>query len=185
MPLRHRDVFAAGIGCDVAGAWLLARGLIASSEQIHFAGLMTFGGNPEAWARGVRDRVDATFGIFWLAVGFSVQVLGYALSLAFEPNTPAGVVRALLAVALAFGAWAMVQVVDRATYRSRLRRAAIALGRVARVDGEYETRALPSGKMLRVLGERVLNQVAREGEDDSAYARRVWDVERVSDHSAY
>ena len=28
------DLFTAGIGCDLAGAWLLARGLIATPEQL-------------------------------------------------------------------------------------------------------------------------------------------------------
>lgn len=100
-PFAIEDVFAAGIGCDIAGAWFLARGFIASPDQIKLAGTTTLGGNPEAWARGVRDRVDAMFGIRWLAIGFSVQVVGYALILGFDSDPGASAQRAVVAIACA------------------------------------------------------------------------------------
>lgn len=189
-PLAIEDVFAAGIGCDIAGAWLLSRGLIASLVQVHVAGATTMGGNPEAWARGVRDRVDATFGLFWLGMGFVIQVVGYALILGTEPSVSGSIRRALVAVAFAMLAGMVVMVLDLATHRWRLRHAAVALARIARVaqpegGDRYETRPLPSGQMLRELGKRLLDEQPRDGEPDNAYARRVWKVDRISDHSAY
>src|SRR4051812_39791358 len=74
------DLFITGLGFDIAGALLLARGLLSSAAEI--AQLNTWAGVAGgATVAKVRDRVDAEFGIAALILGFTVQAIGYVVSL--------------------------------------------------------------------------------------------------------
>lgn len=65
------DLFVAGIGFDIAGAWLLARGLLASSDELALRTASLWGGNPAAVAGQIDDRIRGTIGVAALIAGFA------------------------------------------------------------------------------------------------------------------
>jgi hypothetical protein len=73
-------LFAAGAGLDVAGGFLLARGLIVGSDEILRRTITgeTFFSAPET-ASKISDKVDASLGLSTLIVGFAVQAAAYAV----------------------------------------------------------------------------------------------------------
>jgi hypothetical protein len=70
------DLFVVGLGVELVGAWLIARGLLAPLWVVKSFG--TWGGIGAAnVVDRARNRVDALFGIAFLAVGFVAQLAGY------------------------------------------------------------------------------------------------------------
>jgi hypothetical protein len=120
------DVFAGGAGCDIAGAFLLARGLIASPADIlrrSIVGENYF--SPAETASQIADKADATIGLAVLVTGFVIQAIGYAIVSAGladrRGSVAAGIAAAMVAVlvaAAALGVWRLL--------RWRVARAAIA-----------------------------------------------------------
>jgi hypothetical protein len=168
------DLFAFGIGCDIAGAWLLARGLLLSPHALWVR--FTWAGVEQRFVDEARDRTLAVFGIAALIGGFAIQALGYALSLAVESDTDASADRALVAVAFAVLAVALVLGVEAVTRRRRLRSLLL---RVARADPIGD--GTPAAPTVRVLtsAASAIGVERRDGEDDVAYARRAFGVEDV------
>lgn len=74
------DLFVAGLGFDIAGAWLLARGLLASPSEIALRTAQLWGGNPATTAAELEDSVSGSFGLSALLFGFVVQGISYAIS---------------------------------------------------------------------------------------------------------
>jgi hypothetical protein len=74
------DLFIVGLGVDVFGAYLVARGLLLSPSTLKVFG--THGGIGVAdVVDRVRNRVDARFGLTLLMSGFSLQLVGYLFQL--------------------------------------------------------------------------------------------------------
>lgn len=176
VPLAPEDLFAVGLGVEVAGAYVLARGLITGLPDMATAGTWA-GMGGQASVKLIRDRVDATFGLAALAFGFLTQAAGYVVAAASVDSgatsggraaTFAGVVVASLAAAL-LGWWLTA---DR-----RVRRLGL---RLAYYDGEGVKQPRPRGPVLLDLGVE-LGHPAHTGETYGAYADRVWEVEDVED----
>jgi hypothetical protein len=168
------DLFAIGIGCDIAGAYLLARGLLVSPRALWvrftFAGLMT------RFVDEARDRVMAVVGLLALVTGFLIQALGYALTLAIGSSSDKSFTRALVALALSAATVALVVGVEAATRRRRLRSLLLA---IARADTVGEG---PAGApTLRVLihGAPAIGVERKKEESDADYARRAFGVREL------
>src|SRR5689334_5258333 len=74
-------LYTAGIGFDLGGAYLLARGLIATPRMLALVSGSYYGSNAYLGVSVARDRLDAISGVSALALGFSVQLVGYLLVL--------------------------------------------------------------------------------------------------------
>jgi hypothetical protein len=110
--LSLTDLFIVGLALDITGAVLLAKGLLISPETISSISATLWGGNPETARDRCRNRVDAEFGVAYLASGFLFQAIGYSLDIGGVPSeTGAGRLlaalgMALIAAAVAIGAYA-------------------------------------------------------------------------------
>jgi hypothetical protein len=81
------DLFILGLGLDLAGAVLIARGLLISPAAI--ARLNTWGGlESGSTVDRARNWVDAFFGVVYLGLGFACQAAGYFAELG--GSTPKG-----------------------------------------------------------------------------------------------
>lgn len=179
MQLAVTDLFVVGLGFDLVGGWLLARGLIARPGIIVHRHTSYLGTNaPSAYA-AAEDRVDGQLGVASLLLGFLLQAVGYVLTLAHgeAPTYSAGralTALALLAVAvvLALGVWRRIRprllhslLVDMAHWT--VTRATEPPVRQSRADPT----ALASWAAIG-------GEARRDGEDDRTYAKRVF---RLSD----
>jgi hypothetical protein len=118
--LQSTDIFAFGIGLDIGGGYLIARGLLVAASDILRRSL-----NdehyfiPEETASLIADRVDAQIGLVALLFGFAVQAAGYGFSAASVGGVltahsawaRAGAVcgASLIAVSLVIVAWKRVR----------------------------------------------------------------------------
>jgi hypothetical protein len=114
LSLTITDLFVVGLGFDIAGAILLASGLLISPAAID--GLGTWAGLETGdTVDRCRNRCDAIFGVSFLVAGFFFQAVGYGAQLAgvqMATSTDRTVTAALLgivAVTLAFGTWALLR----------------------------------------------------------------------------
>ena len=112
------DVGAAGLGIDFVGAWLLARALLLSPQEVFsrtHAQDNVFTSDDEE-RRLARDTLRAVLGVSLLGAGFACQLAALIANQAAEPPTPT-TQRALVAllcaaVAVALGAglsWLAIQ----------------------------------------------------------------------------
>ncbi len=170
--LSLNTLFLVGLALDIAGAVLLAKGLLLSSEQIARLTGTYFGWNAgEAIARA-EDKVDARFGLGCLLLGFGLQAVGYFLALlGVEPTAGAG--RAAAAIVIALAVAGGVVLVWRLLRRRLVMRE---LGRIAisreSADGEEGWTTAKAAQLL-AYG-KLLGYPPRDGEDKVAYARRVF-----------
>ncbi len=167
------DLFTAGIGFDLVGAYLLGKGLLVSPAAIVRRCTTYTGGNPVEMVAQAEDRVNALAGVWSLAVGFLFQASGYAFSLgAGGPDHGWG--RAAVAVALV----GVVLVGARAVWLvMRPRMLKHVLVRIASThSGAWQDRAT----LLLILGpEAGWPATADEKLADGAerYARRVFGID--------
>lgn len=110
--LSLTDLLIVGLALDITGAVLLAKGLLISAESISQISATLWDGNPETARDRCRNRVDAEFGVAYLAGGFLFQAIAYSLDIGGVPSetgmgrliTALGM--ALIAAAIAVGAYA-------------------------------------------------------------------------------
>lgn len=121
MQLAVTDLFVVGLGFDLVGGWLLARGLITSPALIIAQGSSYWGTNYAANLAAAEDRIDARFGIGSLLLGFALQALGYVLDLAKDDGAVSSWCRAWTAIALLATVVVVVFLTWRVTRRRRLR----------------------------------------------------------------
>jgi hypothetical protein len=102
--LSLADLFLVGLTLDVAGAVLLARGGLISLARMNELSETLFGGGmaPAAEEGHLENRVDAEIGLFYLGLGFGLQVIGYLLDIA-GVHSGAGTGRLIVALALVLG----------------------------------------------------------------------------------
>jgi hypothetical protein len=168
------DLFVVGIGFDIAGAYLLARGLLINPHGLYVR--FTIAGAGTRFVDEAKDRVMAVVGLGALVFGFTIQALGYALSLAVEPPDDKSVRSALVAVGLATLAVLMIVGVERITRRRRLRSLFLAIARADPIgDGPV---GAPTVRIL-VTGAPGIGVERENDESDEAYARRAFGVEHV------
>jgi len=97
--LTVQDLFAIGLGLDLAGGYLVARGLLASDEDMATRNTF-YGMGAQATVSRASDRVDATFGLAYLGSGFGLQIIGYVAEEAGVPSDRTGAARAVFFAAL-------------------------------------------------------------------------------------
>jgi hypothetical protein len=116
------DLFMAGLGFDIAGALLLARGLLSSPAEI--AELNTLEGlESGATVAQVRDRVDAEFGVGSLILGFTLQAIGYVATVLGASSSPdVGLGSAAIALAFLLVAGGSVWFIWHRVARRRVRK---------------------------------------------------------------
>jgi hypothetical protein len=173
------DVFAAGLGCDLAGAYLLAQGLLTSPTDAANRTAMSQNSFASWNVRAAEDRADGSAGVIALCTGFLLQALGYVLQIGgVSSHTKGPSAAAVGIVCLAAGlatAFAFARVTRWPWTRSYL-------AELAHYDYGGRQDA-PDGQELfryaRILGR---DQPGEYGDNDGNYAehaRRVWNVERV------
>jgi hypothetical protein len=167
------DLFAVGVGCDFAGAYLLGRGLLKTPLAIRRLG--TWGAHyPGAIMDGADDHVTATVGVAALLGGFAFQALAYALVLGVGSTSDASLGRALVAVVAAAVPCIAILVAERATHRGRVDKLLL---RVGVEDAATNTpRAAPAiDEFVQIAEWR--NDERLAGEDDRAFVARVFEVD--------
>lgn len=181
--LSVSDLFTVGLGIDVAGAYLLARGLLASPAVMARRRKRWSDFNPSLAVAQAEDKVDAMFGLSALGIGFFIQTVGYVLTLAGIGGATGGSA-ALFGIALAVIAAALILVGHR---YARTRGVKTQLIRIAMFSsarsGDEERLEKPSAQQLYYYGVEMGvdplpdESAAREAEGYVAYARRVFGVQ--------
>ena len=170
--LTVTDLFTLGLGCEIAAAGLLAKGLLASPGQIRSIGSTRFDYNSAQIEAAVEDRTAALFGLRGLVLGFLVQIVGYVLTLGgMASNAEASWSRAAFASVLALLGAAGVVGAYRRGREGVTRRTLID---VACVDAATGGTALPDAVLLEALARD--RWPRHDGESERDYARRVWGV---------
>jgi hypothetical protein len=167
-------MFVLAIGFDLAGGFLIARGLLLTPSQLKHFG--TWGGiGAASVVDRVRNRVDAQFGLALLFLGFLIQLIAYLLELAGRDYSsgssrlPTGLALATLALALSLGTWALLR--DRLLNRLLVRVALAPLG-------EDRPAGWNADNLASLLDYAKADHRARAaGESDRAYLARVFEVE--------
>ncbi len=168
------DLFAVGIGFDIAGAYLLARGLLLTPHGLWVR--FTWAGAGTRFVDEARDRAMAVVGLAALVFGFMIQAFGYALSLAVVPPDEKSVTSALVAVGLATLAGLVIVGGERITRRRRLRSLFVAIARADTIgDGPA---GAPTVRIL-VTGAPEIGVDRETDESDETYARRAFGVDDV------
>lgn len=169
-----QQLFAAGIGFDLAGAGLLVKGLLSSPRDLALKSGSYYNSNPHLGVSVARDKVDALTGLVTLGVGFALQAIGYVVVTAGASSSGSAkkaLVSALL-IALAGSCTLLFWWVGR---EQRIKRLLVEMARIDLQTEEGHRLDLPLGGKLQTLGE-VLGYELRTGEDSLAYLRRVFGV---------
>ena len=84
--LSLTDLFLVGLGLDITGAILLAKGLLLSSRELAVLNTM-YGSGKGVHKDRCRNRVLGEFGVGYLTAGFILQAVGYGLEISGHPST--------------------------------------------------------------------------------------------------
>lgn len=111
--LSLADLFLVGLALDISGAILLAKGLLLSPRAL--SRLNTWWGVSDGQHEDrCRNRVAGEFGVTYLVAGFTMQAVGYLLSVA-GVRSETGTARLIAALAMALAvagvawmAWALL-----------------------------------------------------------------------------
>ena len=173
MNLTVTDLFVVGLGVELIGAGLIARGLLAPLWVVKSFG--TWGGIGAAnVVDRARNRVDALFGVVFLAVGFLAQLAGYLAEIHGNHLAHGGGLLgdSLILLAIAMGiplvAWCLL-------HRRALKAMLVEIAFTPlRADGEEDAESRE--KSLEWLGEyaRVLRDGAKLDEGTGPYLREVY-----------
>lgn len=171
----YEDLFLAGLGADIVGAYLVARGLLQPIPQLATAGGTMYALERAKAPYAVEDRIRGTVGLVALVIGFLLQAAGYTDILARHHALAYGKREALTGVGLALAIALFVYLFERLVrppWRDRL------LIRVARFDhtGARLLREKPLAHVLRSFGEQ-LGKSGLQDESDVAYCWRVFGVD--------
>jgi hypothetical protein len=172
------DLFVIGIGLDIIGAYLLGRGLLASSFEIARRATSYTGYSPPLAISQIADKVDGAIGLGTLLVGFVLQAVGYAVLLSRGTGERASLrtavtpfLLALLSVVAVLGIW-------RAIRLRLMKREAIQVARMNIFKLPVEVKERPYGRLLVYYGEEFGSEL-HVGETDEAYAKRVFGVDAI------
>jgi hypothetical protein len=111
--LAVEDLFLMGLGLDIAGAFLLTRGVLESPARFLDSAGTYLGYNPFQLVERARGRADALLGVGSLVLGFAVQAVGYFAALATDGESPHGWLAAAIGVAVGAAAAGVVLALHR------------------------------------------------------------------------
>jgi hypothetical protein len=174
--LAVEDLFVFGIGLDVAGAFILARGLLASPAVISRRAVARYDLSAPDAVAFARDKVNALSGIAALVTGFLVQALAHVLALGLSPSEGGNWRRA--GVALGFGVAGVVLALV-VWFMLRRRWVKRVLVNVARYDSDGSWHKWPDAERLRIFGHELGYAVEPDERTPAAarkYAMRVFGV---------
>jgi hypothetical protein len=188
--LQPADVFAFGVGLDIAGGYLVAKGLLippnailrrSINDEHYFI--------PEETAALIEDRVNGRIGLLGLLAGFAVQAVGYALTagtVSGAITTNSGIARGGVAVVSAAAGAVVVLGLWRMLYWTLVRQLVVYVARDPLQLGhnyllEVGELAAPSASRLERLGE-IFGHLRDPSEESAAYAIRVFGVAEVSEN---
>jgi hypothetical protein len=173
MNLTLTDLFVVGLGVELVGAWLIARGLLAPLWVVKSFG--TWGGIGAAnVVDRARNRVDALFGVVFLAAGFLAQLAGYLAEIHGDHLAQGGgllgdsLILLAIAMGIPLGLWLLF-------HRWALKAMLVEIAFTPlRADGEEDVESRE--KSLEWLGEyaRVLQDGAELEEGTDPYLREVY-----------
>jgi hypothetical protein len=167
------DLFVVGIGFDIAGAWLLARGLVAGPAEIALRTASLFGGNPATTASQLDDHLNGTLGVGSLTLGFALQAVAYGIIVGqHNPSRGDWIGVAISAVAPI----AALLLFDRMTRPRRLRRLIVDIARYDLVERQMRDR--PEAKTIVELATACGYPEPSVG--DQEYARDHFGVKRFA-----
>jgi hypothetical protein len=173
-----QDLFAVGLGFDIAGAFLLALGLLVSPREIMRRSAIVTGFNSALMVSQARDRVDGAIGLIALVGGFVLQAVAYALTLGGVGGSggDGDARRGVVAAALSALAVAVVLIVWKLIRQPFVNRT---LSAVAHLNYEVDPMERNDKPYAGVLSQVALEMgyVYEGGEDARAFVRRVFGVE--------
>jgi hypothetical protein len=166
------DLFVAGAGFDIAGAWMLARGLTTSPERAARRLIQSRNSFARFEVRAAEDYADGQIGRGSLIIGFLAQACAYVLEV--HGATPMSNAKGAYFGLFGFGAAAMHVVwMSERKLHPRLRNRWLV--KFARYDNFGYLHEFPSGRELFDYGQ-VLKLRAYQSEygDYAAYGQRVF-----------
>ncbi len=175
------DLFILGLAFDLSGAVLLARGLLASPEEMVRQNL-SWGGVSSSIGRAINDKVFGMLGVGWLVVGFVVQALGYLLTIerggrSTSSSTSLAAGLGVASILVAFGiAWILR---PRLVKWQGRRAAQVALYEITDKVIGARTDPLPYGDRLELVGRFLGYSEQSKGESQEDYALRVWGLSKI------
>lgn len=173
------DLFVLGIGVELVGAWLLARGLLASPTVLKSFSTVGAIGVGDVVDRA-RNRVDAAFGVVYLLIGFLAQLGGYLLQIAGRHGSHGArqLETVLVILALAAGlAWLLWRCLHPYLFKLLLVRIAFAPVRSGEVD--FPASEAESLELLARYGKAAKWQGLMYEGDESYVARVFGDPSRI------
>lgn len=171
--LQLQDFYTAGVGCDLGGAFLLARGLINRPAELTRLAGSFYGSNAYEAISVAKNRLDAVVGVLGLGAGFTLAVVGYLAALATPHTTRTGTPEVLVGAALALFALAVTLAAGHVYRRLRLVPLLIEMARFTMTEERMPfPRAALLPRWLEALGHD-----RREGEDDLGFVRRAAKVD--------
>jgi len=178
------DLFVVGLSLDLVGAYLLAKGLLASPSVFSIRSASFWGDNPHVVVGSAEDRVDALFGLGALLAGFALQALGYFLALAIASSDDHSACDGLVALGLGAAVAAMVLLVWRLTHDRVVLRTITEIARwevTSSNDPPQRTSDPDAGRLASYA--QAWRGGKRSGETAADYLRREFGIEsvRISD----
>jgi len=172
--LSFQDVFAFGIGLDIAGGYLIAKGLLLPTRQILNLSTPLLGWSPLVVIARVEDKVSTEIGVAALGLGFAFQLTGYFFGALLGDYPEPSPLRAFALVGLSLLGILLVLGAHRVWLPTRRRSLLID---IARFDNGGQKHDYPYGTSLERLGVEMPGKELGESQD--SYAKRVWHVNRI------
>lgn len=169
------DLFVIGTSLDLAGGFVLARGVLDSDSLLVGRSTSFWGWSAPVAVASAQGRVDGAIGLTWLAFGFLLQVAGYVAALATEPRLEASWLRAAAALFLAATAAAVALLSWRQVRSARVKARLVRMAHYEIVSTSETPvcRDLPSRE--RLLAYATLLEASQvEGEERAATIARVF-----------
>jgi len=173
------DLFVVGIGLDIAGAFLLTKGLLLGDEQILGKAGAYYGANPHQVVASVDDRIAGVVGVTALVLGFVFQLAGYFANSSISSSaTSTSLGRGIVTVAIAVAAIAVVAIAHRIVRPHLRRRQLVSL---AKYDTQARRADRPFGFNLVAYGQAAGLGEPNNGESQAEYALRIWNVGDITE----
>lgn len=185
--LSYYDLFPVGLGLDLAGATLLARGLFTRPDEFARRFIASRNSFNRFSVRAAEDRADVA-AVAVLFCGFLAQGIGYVLYIGGAQSKTHGGTARLLAIAFLIVGFLAGFLIP---YLTRPRRVHRFLTAFAQYDSRGTKHELPLSEELLgyavVMEEHVRHEdyphVRGSGNELTGEARRYWRVPKVRTHS--